>query len=172
MFGNSLRIPNITLFGCKKGSKSRKCLIYSLSCGERGIRTPGTSQFNGFQDRRNRPLCHLSYSIGLRISMQPRWNVLVLFLQTCCPGRTRTLTGGTRIRSATITPPDKFSVTECKFTAFSFTCIALHYKNYTINIYSQFNLSHHHGDTPVLQGSQWLCQRFLSGQRRSYAVVG
>ena len=28
--------------------------------GERGIRTPGTSQYNGFQDRRNRPLCHLS----------------------------------------------------------------------------------------------------------------
>ncbi|WP_343029048.1 hypothetical protein, partial [Bacteroides xylanisolvens] len=24
------------------------------------IRTPGTSQYNGFQDRRNRPLCHLS----------------------------------------------------------------------------------------------------------------
>ena len=29
-------------------------------CGERGIRTPGSSHFNGFQDRRNRPLCHLS----------------------------------------------------------------------------------------------------------------
>ena len=29
-------------------------------CGEKGIRTPGTFQFNGFQDRRNRPLCHLS----------------------------------------------------------------------------------------------------------------
>ena len=29
-------------------------------CGERGIRTPGASQLNGFQDRRNRPLCHLS----------------------------------------------------------------------------------------------------------------
>ena len=29
-------------------------------CGKRGIRTPGTLQFNGFQDRRNRPLCHLS----------------------------------------------------------------------------------------------------------------
>lgn len=29
-------------------------------CGERGIRTPGTSRFNGFQDRRIRPLCHLS----------------------------------------------------------------------------------------------------------------
>ena len=28
--------------------------------GERGIRTPGASQLNGFQDRRNRPLCHLS----------------------------------------------------------------------------------------------------------------
>ncbi len=30
------------------------------SSGKRGIRTPGTLQFNGFQDRRNRPLCHLS----------------------------------------------------------------------------------------------------------------
>ena len=30
--------------------------------GKRGIRTPGTSRFNGFQDRRNRPLCHLSGS--------------------------------------------------------------------------------------------------------------
>ena len=33
---------------------------YPPFCGERGIRTPGTSQYNGFQDRRNRPLCHLS----------------------------------------------------------------------------------------------------------------
>ena len=31
-------------------------------CGERGIRTPGSSHFNGFQDRRNRPLCHLSFA--------------------------------------------------------------------------------------------------------------
>ena len=31
-----------------------------LKSGETGIRTPGTSQYNGFQDRRNRPLCHLS----------------------------------------------------------------------------------------------------------------
>ena len=45
----------------------RKVLIYRdflyfaiLSSGETGIRTPGTSQYNGFQDRRNRPLCHLS----------------------------------------------------------------------------------------------------------------
>ena len=34
-----------------------------LACGERGIRTPGASQLNGFQDRRNRPLCHLSFEI-------------------------------------------------------------------------------------------------------------
>ena len=31
-----------------------------IFCGETGIRTPGTSRYNGFQDRRNRPLCHLS----------------------------------------------------------------------------------------------------------------
>ncbi len=36
-------------------------------CGERGIRTPGTSQFNGFQDRRNRPLCHLSNAFKTRV---------------------------------------------------------------------------------------------------------
>lgn len=29
-------------------------------CGERGIRTPGPLTVNGFQDRRIRPLCHLS----------------------------------------------------------------------------------------------------------------
>ena len=28
--------------------------------GETGIRTLGRFPFNGFQDRRNRPLCHLS----------------------------------------------------------------------------------------------------------------
>ena len=32
-----------------------------LFSGEGGIRTPGSSQINGFQDRRNRPLCHLSF---------------------------------------------------------------------------------------------------------------
>jgi hypothetical protein len=31
-----------------------------LVCGERGIRTPGGLTLNGFQDRRIRPLCHLS----------------------------------------------------------------------------------------------------------------
>ena len=28
--------------------------------GEQGIRTPGTLRYNGFQDRRIRPLCQLS----------------------------------------------------------------------------------------------------------------
>ena len=34
--------------------------VNSLLSGERGIRTPGGVTLNGFQDRRNRPLCHLS----------------------------------------------------------------------------------------------------------------
>ena len=48
------------ILGCKIGCLFCNLLIFSIYCGERGIRTPGTSQFNGFQDRRNRPLCHLS----------------------------------------------------------------------------------------------------------------
>ena len=34
--------------------------VLILSGGERGIRTPGPVTVNGFQDRRIRPLCHLS----------------------------------------------------------------------------------------------------------------
>ena len=34
--------------------------VNSLLSGEGGIRTPGGVTLNGFQDRRNRPLCHLS----------------------------------------------------------------------------------------------------------------
>ena len=47
----------------KKADKILQINLRILSAffsGERGIRTPGTSQYNGFQDRRNRPLCHLS----------------------------------------------------------------------------------------------------------------
>ena len=36
------------------------CKIFS---GERGIRTPGPVTVNGFQDRRIRPLCHLSNGV-------------------------------------------------------------------------------------------------------------
>ncbi len=35
-----------------------------MSCGERGIRTPGGVTLNGFQDRRDRPLCHLSFTLS------------------------------------------------------------------------------------------------------------
>ena len=56
------QIENILsyIFGCNKGCKSRNTLIYTLYCGERGIRTPGTLRYNGFRDRHIRPLCHLS----------------------------------------------------------------------------------------------------------------
>ncbi len=46
--------------GCEIGCYSAKLLIISLIGGERGIRTPGPVKINGFQDRRIRPLCHLS----------------------------------------------------------------------------------------------------------------
>ena len=41
-------------------------------CGKWGIRTPGTLQFNGFQDRRDRPLRQLS---------EGKSNILFLFCQ-------------------------------------------------------------------------------------------
>ena len=50
----------IYILGCKIGCLFYNLLIFSVYCGETGIRTPGASQHNGFQDRRNRPLCHLS----------------------------------------------------------------------------------------------------------------
>ena len=38
-------------------------IIRPVFCGERGIRTPEPVKVNGFQDRRIRPLCHLSNSL-------------------------------------------------------------------------------------------------------------
>ena len=54
-----------------------------------------------------------------------------------CPGRIRTLTGGTRIRSATITPPDKFvlRVQNCEFI--------LGRPLRTLNFFIRFNLFLH-----------------------------
>ena len=47
--------------------KKNKTLISQGFSGERGIRTPGPVTVNGFQDRRIRPLCHLSGAkIGLK----------------------------------------------------------------------------------------------------------
>ena len=42
------------IYAIKKRHKIRRF------SGEGGIRTPGGFHLNGFQDRRNRPLCHLS----------------------------------------------------------------------------------------------------------------
>ena len=50
------RVFEIAVLAVKKVNH----LKASLHCGERGIRTPGTSQYAGFQDRCIRPLCHLS----------------------------------------------------------------------------------------------------------------
>jgi hypothetical protein len=45
----------------KKLKKPRQvCRGFCFFCGERGIRTPGPVTVNGFQDRRIKPLCHLS----------------------------------------------------------------------------------------------------------------
>ncbi len=56
--------------------------------GKRGIRTPGTLQFNGFQDRRNRPLCHLS---GSKSNMYFRFcQMFVPQTGTAGPGRPET----------------------------------------------------------------------------------
>ncbi len=42
------------------GSPHHIYIHKNKKCGKRGIRTPGPSQVNGFQDRRDRPLRHLS----------------------------------------------------------------------------------------------------------------
>ena len=67
---NLLKVRVLTRFGI-------------FSSGERGIRTPGTSQCAGFQDRCNRPLYHLSRHpcgrIPLKIGCKD--NMFFLFLQ-------------------------------------------------------------------------------------------
>ena len=62
-------IPGITYFPfcpLKCPPKNQKPHLHSenrVYCRERGIRTPGGLTLNGFQDRRNRPLCQLSRSV-------------------------------------------------------------------------------------------------------------
>ena len=65
---------------------TRKSLIINACCGERGIRTPGTSRYDGFQDRCNRPLYHLSWS-RLRCKVKALWGkgkiLCVYFVRGC-----------------------------------------------------------------------------------------
>ena len=56
------------------------CKLPPFFSGERGIRTPGTSQYNGFQDRRNRPLCHLSKTLFKSACFQQAMQRYDLFL--------------------------------------------------------------------------------------------
>ena len=55
----------------------------TLSGGERGIRTPGPVTVNGFQDRRNRPLCNLSGCkiIALKCNCQKIYENIYVKLQ-------------------------------------------------------------------------------------------
>ena len=77
---NNINTPSLALLGCKAGCNSYKTLIFNVYCGETGIRTPGTSQYNGFQDRRNRPLCHLSKTPLLRSAfLLKRCKITILF---------------------------------------------------------------------------------------------
>ena len=57
----NIKTPDFTFSGMKKECKSRKCLIYTLSCGERGIRTPDTLlTYTRFPGVPLQPLEHLS----------------------------------------------------------------------------------------------------------------
>ena len=64
--------------------KTRMACYHSRFFGaERGIRTPGNSRFNGFQDRRNRPLYHLCSYLTFIIIYERKEivnNLLDLFL--------------------------------------------------------------------------------------------
>ena len=61
--------------------------IYRTLCGERGIRTPGTSQYAGFQDRCIRPLCHLSIGCyGWLVAVLVKTKVCYLFAFCGCKG--------------------------------------------------------------------------------------
>ena len=64
--------PPIQPYGYKKSSHM------AAFSGERGIRTPGGVTLNGFQDRRNRPLCHLS-----KLYFQIHPDLVALFLCDC-----------------------------------------------------------------------------------------
>ena len=61
------------ILGCNKGCKSRNSLIYTLVCGERGIRTPETiSSFTRFPGVPLQPLEHLSYLFRMLESIDSR----------------------------------------------------------------------------------------------------
>jgi len=56
----STSLTKASFLRSRKQKKPSKMLGFNYFGGEIGIRTPGTSRFNSFQDCRNRPLCHFS----------------------------------------------------------------------------------------------------------------
>ena len=68
------------MFYTKKPQVPDIQLLADFKCGERGIRTPGASQHDGFQDRCNRPLYHLSYSKELLLLFKSECKDMCFFL--------------------------------------------------------------------------------------------
>ncbi len=74
--------------------KSSRYANFLCVGGERGIRTPGTSRYGGFQDRCNRPLYHLSESDAKVIQFfesQNTFQNFLLSLQDNCNSQPSTL---------------------------------------------------------------------------------
>ena len=77
---NLYKNTRLYIIGCKTGCLFCNLLIFSVYCGETGIRTPGSVTFNGFQDRRNRPLCHLSKTpLSEVLSVESSAKVRIIF---------------------------------------------------------------------------------------------
>ena len=65
------KAPEVLILGvivCKSVCNFSKSLICKVCSGERGIRTPGTFRYAGFQDRCNRPLYHLSCTFRAKVA--------------------------------------------------------------------------------------------------------
>ncbi len=60
--------------------KDHNQLIINLICGGRGIRTPGAAKPNGFQDRRDRPLCHPSSALNDLFPVESDAKVLIFLI--------------------------------------------------------------------------------------------
>ena len=69
---------------CNFTCRFYKTLTIKVYCGERGIRTPGTLQYNGFQDRRIRPLCHFSGGKSSKILIPAKGNLKKILKKFRC----------------------------------------------------------------------------------------
>ena len=74
---------------CKLSVYTLWYILVLLPGGEWGIRTPGTSRFNSFQDCRNRPLCQLSGAkvVKLRVLARVFWTLSKYFFKSISSSR-------------------------------------------------------------------------------------